>query len=437
MAKRKAETKVNEQDFGNLTEKTIDLRIESVESATLRARKTFLIMTIFCASINIAIWNGYLSWIRDMAMPKDTIAQTCTNENNECVCEIGILNGFIQRVKSSYPRKQDFKQKDNETVKNNLKTLSDEWIRSQSISINLLGIRITTFDLAVLGSFSLVVIMLWHFFIVRRENRTIVPFLKDIWTESERLENDSTSDNKKKIEELTNFVFLGVVNNTVFINIADNDNPARLQLKDIERKRNPELDFESNTVGTFLSLVFYFLVSMFFLIFWIAYKAFWGRDLITNVITTIAATILLFVLLGTIWLLKNKKSICEQLVRDFIQNGKLKIIKGWWGRKKNEAFIFRELLNLLLFLPSITIFLIFWSDISSLFDYSAYRIPDKLLIEVICEQSPEVFYKIAAFELIAFLCFLITTYISISCLKFIKANEHALNEFYRKFIEPK
>ncbi len=235
-----------ENIYGKLKEKIIAVRLESVVAATSRTRKTFLIMTVFCAAINIALWNGYLSWVRDMAMPKIE-----SESNNQGTNDSKIVEA---------------KKKANE----NKKVLVDEWIRSQTISFNLLGIKLTTFDLSVLGSISLVVVMIWYFFTIRRENRTIVPFLKEISDEVYNLKNIKDKNKRKEAIDLANLVFLGIVNSTVFINIADNDNPSKI-IKTTTGDIN--LSFKSDSVATLISL---FFISTATLVILLSFFSHWG-----------------------------------------------------------------------------------------------------------------------------------------------------------------
>lgn len=407
-------------DYGNLKEKIISVRLESVASATSRTRRTFLIMTIFCAAINIALWNGYLSWIRGIAMPKMESGQTTENSEVKNPMEIN--------------------------AEGNKKVLVDEWIRSQTISFNLLGIKLTTFDLSVLGSISLVIVMIWYFFAIRRENRTIVPFLKEISDEVKRLRNERDKHKRQEAADLANLVFLGIVNNIVFINIADNDNPSTI-VKD--KEGNIEISFKSDTTKTVVSLLFIvsgaFLLFLSFLFSWVLSFIYLTTD--WREFYDYLNLILLIILIGSIayYYLTKKRNLVKRFLRltnkmTKARNAFLKkfFLEEWWGKNENEAILFRWIIYLLIFLPSLTVFLIILSDISSLFNYSAFREP-KLgwLIQNIWHESPKVIYKIIVFELVAFISFLMLSFLSLRIVNFSRAIRFSLNTFYKEFIDVK
>ena len=449
--------KSQESYYGNLREKTIGIRLESVASATSRTRKIFLIMTIFCAAINIALWNGYLSWVRGIAMPAITNTLDKCATDSTCYCDSKILKFFIVAAKNNINKQiasakatisEDFtkvaSKKDNkkpsaeskQTVTptpeytENRKALVNEWIKSQTISFTPLGINITTFDLAVLGSLSLVIVMIWYFFAIRRENRTIVPFLKEVSDEVRKIKIRKNRLEDQESKDLANLVFLGIVNNTVFINIADNDNPSKLTKNE---KGEIEIILESDAVKTFTSLLFIVYIAVLFFMTWLTW---WSVPGYLSFLI-----VLIFLIFIAFSFFKRQK------VEDKIFNliiSKTILIKGrlirwvslerWWRENKDEAFIFRWIIHVLIFLPSITIFLIILSDIASLFNYSAYRKADALLIEVVCSKAPEEINKIILFEIIAFISFSMTGYLSLRSVNFSKAISESLNTFYKEFI---
>ncbi|HEU4593595.1 MAG TPA: hypothetical protein VFS10_00400 [Pyrinomonadaceae bacterium] len=159
--------------------KTIEVRLNGVKDATHRSRFIFIIMTIVTAAILITLWNSILSWDRGMA--------------------------FEQRS-------------DNPVIAENQKTVTSEWIKNLVISVGLLGIRVGTSDLAVLGSSSLIVIMVWFFFSQRRENRAIVGLL--------RYCRDGL-DEEKLGKEVCSLVYEGIVQSIVFIDMGGGDRPIR------------------------------------------------------------------------------------------------------------------------------------------------------------------------------------------------------------------
>jgi hypothetical protein len=159
----------------SLVLKTIDSRLEAVKESTRRSRYVFIVMTIMSSAIIAGLWNSMVAWDRSWAFQKD--------------------------VNSAQ-----------EVVRN-------EWLRNLYVSASLLGVRVNINDLAVIGSLSLVVIMVWYFFSQRRENRAIVGLLRDCY------EN-------KQMDVLGNYIYEAIVQNIVFINMWGGDRPIRGLKKD-------------------------------------------------------------------------------------------------------------------------------------------------------------------------------------------------------------
>jgi hypothetical protein len=157
--------------------KTIEMRVNGIKDATHRSRFVFIIMTIAAATILICQWNALVSWDRGMAFEEKS---------------------------------------DNVKISENQKTATDEWIRSMTINVGLLGIRVSTTDLAVIGSISLIIIMVWFFFSQRRENRAIVSLLRYCYR---------GFIEKKLSKDVCNLVYEGVVQSIVFIDMGGGDKP--------------------------------------------------------------------------------------------------------------------------------------------------------------------------------------------------------------------
>lgn len=251
---------------------------------------------------------------------------------------------------------------------------------------------------------------MWHFFVVRRENRAIVPFLKDIYDESlGKRENSLTVLGKS---DLANIVFLGMANSILFINIAEDDNPAKFSISDGKSK----MSFSNHRRVNLISLcVVVFMAAELFAL-WAIYVA---SDLSVFLGAALGSSVITFLLIACLNLLRsdcnNRFSFTE-----------------WWKKNENQAFLFRWLLELLVFLPSITIFLIILSDVSSLFSFSAFRQPDRFLIENACLSNPQILGKVAFFESVAFISFLMVTHLSLKCVQFTRASADSLHEFFRQ-----
>lgn len=174
--------------------KTFETRIEGVKDATQRSRFVFIVVTIISSAILITLWNSTLSW--DSWIP-------------------------------SLPRDNGATSVEQQRIEFNKDEIIKEWIKSQVISVGLLGIRVSGTDLAVLGSGSLIVAMTWFFFCIRRENRAIVTLLQDI--------NKDYQD-EVVTQELCRMVYHGIVQSIVFIDMGGGDEPeGGIRIRDISR----------------------------------------------------------------------------------------------------------------------------------------------------------------------------------------------------------
>ena len=98
----------------------------------------------------------------------------------------------------------------NEITREAQTMLLEAWVKSQWISISLLGIQVGVSDVATLGSFGLVVISVWFFFAVRRENHTIGRLLRD------------TTELPAELQEM---VYHSISSNMLFLDLKGQDQP--------------------------------------------------------------------------------------------------------------------------------------------------------------------------------------------------------------------
>lgn len=258
MSEKTEEKTCHERDIGKVDEvelKTIEVRLNSVRDATQRSRFIFLMMTVVCASILLTLWNTTFSWAKDKAFtPKELESSVNSNansnsnvnsnvnkkndENHESFKQVS--NIILKERREELIRSNsnisdedlnnqlnnetnDHRDKVNNRIRNEkLRVLSNqeqaisEWIKNRTVSIGLLGIRIDATDFAVVGSFSLVVITVWFFFSVRRENRAIVTLLRDV--------HEDWKNGKLNLE-VCKMVYYGIVNSLVFIDLRGGDAP--------------------------------------------------------------------------------------------------------------------------------------------------------------------------------------------------------------------
>lgn len=163
--------------------KTIETRIDGVRNATHRSRFVFIVITIISCAILITLWNASLSW--DSSYP-------------------------------SLPKNPNPTDPSQSRIEFNKDELLKEWIKNQTISVGLLGIRISQTDLAVIGTGSLVVAMTWFFFCIRRENRAIVTLLQDIHEDYKK---------GRVSRDVCRMVYYGIVQSIIFIDMGGGDDP--------------------------------------------------------------------------------------------------------------------------------------------------------------------------------------------------------------------
>lgn len=158
-----------------LKESMYAIRIASAHDALKRSRLAFFVATVVSLAVLFATWNVYLSWYRGHAM-------------------------------------EDQWSKTSEVTAEAQKTLVQEWVKSGTISVALLGIRVGVSDAAPLASFSLLITVIWFFYTVRRENHTIGTLLIDSQNEN---------------ADLQSMVYHGVVSQLVFLDVSGGDDPIR------------------------------------------------------------------------------------------------------------------------------------------------------------------------------------------------------------------
>lgn len=165
-------------DSNNLSEfdkDSINLRIEAVSQSLKRARLSFLVATFVSLTVIIAVWNCYLSWYRGFVMPEK----------------------FGKGEVITYAQQQ----------------LVTEWVKSQTINIQPLGITVGIADAAALATISLIIIIIWVFYNTKNENYCIASLLRNT--------KDITDISLRKK------IYHGIISNLVFLDIYNGDEPIK------------------------------------------------------------------------------------------------------------------------------------------------------------------------------------------------------------------
>jgi hypothetical protein len=161
------------QDWVAETPESISARLEGAKAIQGQARFTLGTMTVVAMMMLIVSYNAYLSFDSSWAFAvKDR--------------ELGDANtvaGFLS----------------NEALK--------DWVNSQSVTIALLGIRVSVDDAPVLGAAALFVLSLWLLLLMRRENHTIGFLLRDTDSSS----RDDLSNGQRWL------IFHTIISNSLFV----------------------------------------------------------------------------------------------------------------------------------------------------------------------------------------------------------------------------
>ena len=134
------DSEVNE--ISKIDLKTIDLRLNSIKDSVQRSRFVLIVMTIACSAILFTIWNANFSRERSMAF---------------------VNPGEGNTIESIGRR-----------------TLIEDWYKSRSIKVGLLGVQVDVGDFSLVGSFAVVIIAIWYFYSQRQVNKETVNLLEDI-----------------------------------------------------------------------------------------------------------------------------------------------------------------------------------------------------------------------------------------------------------------
>jgi hypothetical protein len=164
-------------DIGDVKAATLQLRLEAVRESVNRARSAFIVATVASLLILMPAWNAYLSWYRAFAMRIDSYAPSGASVVDEAQ-----------------------------------KQVVAEWVKNQTITTGILGIRFGISDAAVVGAVGLYVVSIWLYFSLRRANRTIGYLLQDVMNEP---------------YEIQQMIFHGIAARLVFSDIGRGDQPVR------------------------------------------------------------------------------------------------------------------------------------------------------------------------------------------------------------------
>jgi hypothetical protein len=162
---------------------TIDfykMRIDAIRDASSRSRWVFAAATIASLTQIGATWNASMSWLRGFPLSMRSFG-------------MGPPGVPADEVVAALQR-----------------SLMQQWVESQFITVPLLGLKFCVADASIVGSVALTVISIWLFYSLRRENHVTGQTFRDVADEG---------------QELKAFVYHGVASTQVFATLSQNDEP--------------------------------------------------------------------------------------------------------------------------------------------------------------------------------------------------------------------
>lgn len=182
-----------------------EIRIKAAQESLQRSRYAFLAATVISIAFAILCYNETLSWDR-----------MYLNDNTTQVCD---------EIEKAISKKGDQSDAD---------AFMKSWLENMVMSNSLLGIRIASSDVYLLGGPVIIVLLVLSFYAVRRENHLIADLVVDVFN----------ADDPPNSTLLKESVFRGVASYTVFITLTD-EHRARLVVKNTgEEEKNTKYKYD-------------------------------------------------------------------------------------------------------------------------------------------------------------------------------------------------
>jgi len=165
----------------------LKMRVDGIQQSLRRTRFALLAAVVVSATVLIAIWNEYFTWDSILFEPKPANPSTQPKGPEPAP-------GTAEESREQ--------QRDDEWIKN----FVDNW----TISISLLGIRVSGSDLSVLGSLALVFFSLYWCICARRANHEVGSLLSEL--------KDAEQPQRR-------LAFAGIRSDLVFTTTKEDDRP--------------------------------------------------------------------------------------------------------------------------------------------------------------------------------------------------------------------
>jgi hypothetical protein len=182
------------EDWAAETPESVSARLEGAKAIQTQTRLTLGTMTVIAMMMLIVSYNAYLSFDSEWAFAEAGHRReaTTTNGTHEDTKVPDIL----------------------------LDAALKDWVASQSVTIALLGIRVSVDDAPVLGTAALLVVSFWLVLLARRENHTIGFLLRDTDTQPSdrhRAESEGTQQSSRYGSGQRWLIYHTIISNSLFV----------------------------------------------------------------------------------------------------------------------------------------------------------------------------------------------------------------------------
>jgi hypothetical protein len=216
------------------TAERIKAVVTATTSAVARSRFVFLMLNVAVVLSLIALLNAQVPWIRN------TEARVTMELKQQCADETSQKSPHCKSL---------------EDTRQNLHRLI--WNDLDSLAIPILGVRISSEDLGVIVSPSFLILSIWFWYALRRENHSVL--------EIRRIANDSDD------HELIRYLYHGIAHNFVFTTSSEEDEPEEEKVGEPSAKKPGKFQFARGSirfldwtpVGIPLAVVFVDLLGSF------------------------------------------------------------------------------------------------------------------------------------------------------------------------------
>ena len=206
-------------DWEAETPESVKARLDGANAVQAQTRLTLGTMTVIAMMMLIVAYNTYLSFSSEWAFTEAKARQEAAAAKqalNQDSKTDGKTDGKIDGKKANESAKDS-------TIPDLLAEAAlKEWVASQSVTIALLGIRVSVDDAPVLGTSTLLVLSVWLLLLSRRENHTIGFLLRD--TDSQRSarhrsddESDGVLQRRRYESGLRWLIFHTIISNSLFV----------------------------------------------------------------------------------------------------------------------------------------------------------------------------------------------------------------------------